>query len=283
MMVFKGPAVAARYPSGARSYGDVDLLVNDARSAQRGLLAAGFFEVDEPELFEDIHHLRPLRWEGLPLDVELHSRPKWPERLRGPAFEEILEAAVESELGVEGVLTPSREHHTMLLVAHGWAHSPLRSLRDLLDVAAMADGLERTELARLARRWDLERVWRTTSRAIDHLLLGERARRTAPMRLWAGHLPAVREQTVLEAHVDRWVGAFWGLPPGAAAAQGWGNLRWDLSPAEGESWRERLGRASLASRRAFVARTEHERELGEVATRRDLRRIVRERRLAERP
>lgn len=282
IVVFKGPAAAAMYPNGARSYGDVDLLVEDAATAQRGLIAGGFVEVDEPDLFADIHHLRPLRWEGLPLDLELHSRPKWPERLTAPTFAEILEAAVDAEMGVDGILTPCREHHTMLLAAHGWAHSPLRSLRDILDVAAMADGLDRRDLDALARRWDLERVWHTTAEVIDHLV-GDRARRPAPLRIWAGHIPAVREQTVLEGHLDRWVGGYWGLPFGDATAQGWAHLKWDVRPAYGEAAGERATRAWLSFRRAFVPRSEHERELGEAATRRDLRRVIRERRAAERP
>lgn len=282
IVVFKGPTAAARYPHGARSYGDIDLLVEDAAAAQRALLAEGFIEVDEPDLFADIHHLRPLRWEGLPLDLELHSRPKWPDRLTGPRFAEIRDAAVDAGLGVDGILTPCREHHTMLLVAHGWAHSPLRSVRDLLDVAAMAEGLDRRELDELARRWDLERVWATTAAAIDYLA-GERARKPAPLRIWAGHLGALRDQTVLEAHLDRWVGAYWGLPFGEATAEGFAHLKWDLRPAYGERSSERAARAWLSLRRAFVAQSEHERELGEIATRRDLRRVIRERRAAERP
>ena len=59
---------------GLRSFGDLDLLTDDAEAAQAALLAAGFQEVFEPEIYEDIHHLRPLWWPGLPLVVELHTR-----------------------------------------------------------------------------------------------------------------------------------------------------------------------------------------------------------------
>jgi hypothetical protein len=280
IVLFKGPLVARSYPGRARSSVDIDLIVEDAETAQRNFLAGGFVEVDDPELYEDIHHLRPLRWGDLPLNVELHSRPKWPEGMQAPETSEIFAAAVDGEAGVDGILVPDRVQHTMLLVAHGWAHSPLRSLRDLLDVAVMADGLDRRELEELARRWDLARVWRTTSRAIDHLF-GD-ARRPASMRLWAGHLAEARERTVLETHLEHWIAPFWGLAPRQAIAEGGGSLLWDLKPVNGESWRDKLARTTAAARRSGASRSEHERQLGEMATRGDLRRIIHERRARER-
>jgi Uncharacterised nucleotidyltransferase len=282
IILFKGPLVARGYPGSARTSVDIDLIVEDAHQAQRNFLAAGFVEIDEPELYADIHHLRPLRWPPLPiLNIELHSRAKWPEGLVAPDVREIFAAAVEGELGVDGVLAPDPYHHTMLLAAHGWAHSPLRSLRDLLDVAVMADGLDRVELARLARRWDLERVWKTTLRAIDHLF-GD-ARRPAAMRLWAGHLDDARERTVLETHLEHWLAPFWGLPPRKALAESGGSVLWELRPVEGESWRDKLERTWQAARRSRVARSEHEAQLGELATRGDLRRLIEQRRAEGRP
>jgi hypothetical protein len=277
MIVFKGPVVANMYPNSARGFVDVDLLVDDAAAAQRQLIAAGFFEVEEPELFADIHHLRPLMWPGLPLKVEVHSRPKWPDGLEAPANDELFAEAVDGHAGVEGVLWPARAHHAMLLAAHGWAHSPLRSLRDLIDVAAVSDRLDRAELAALARRWDLERVWRATTRGIDSILL-EACRRPMSTRLWAAHLPAARERTVLETHLEHWIGPLWGLPPRAAIAQGVGSFVYDLKPVAGEPWRDKLKRTCYALRRSAVPRSEHEEQLGEMATRGDLGRIIRERR-----
>ena len=282
IVLFKGPLVARSYPGAARSSVDLDLIVEDAEAAQRNFLAAGFVEIDEPELYVDIHHLRPLRWPQLPiLNIELHSRAKWPEGLVAPDVREIFAAAVDGEVGVDGILAPDRYHHTMLLAAHGWAHSPLRSLRDLLDVAVMADGLDRVELEQLARRWDLDRVWNTTLRAIDHLF-GD-ARRPASMRLWAGHLDDARERTVLEAHLEHWLAPFWGLPPRKAIAESSGSVLWELRPVEGEPWRDKLERTWQAARRSGVARSEHEARLGELATRGDLRRLIEQRRAEGRP
>lgn len=282
IVLFKGPLVARNYPDGARSSVDLDLIVRDAPAAQRDFRDAGFVEIDEPELFMDIHHLRPLRWPPLPiLNIELHSRAKWPDGLQAPAVEEILEAAVDAETGVDGILAPDPYHHAMLVAAHGWAHSPLRSLRDLLDVAVIAEGLDRDELARLARRWDLDRVWKTTIMAIDHLF-GER-RRPMSTRLWAPHLAEARERTVFESHLEHWIAPFWGLPPRQALAEGGGSLWWELKPVNGEPWRDKLSRTWQATRRSKVARSEHEAQLGEMATRGDLRRIIQERRSADRP
>ena len=79
LVVMKGPEVAARYaePS-TRPFRDLDLLACDAAAVQRSLLDAGFQVAGEPELYVDIHHLRPLYWPGLPLVIEVHQRPKWP-------------------------------------------------------------------------------------------------------------------------------------------------------------------------------------------------------------
>jgi hypothetical protein len=280
IVLFKGPLVSRGYPGGLRSSVDLDLIVEDAPAAQRDFVRAGFLEIDEPELYEDIHHLRPLRWPALPiLNIELHSRAKWPDGLTAPDVSEILAKAVDGETGVDGILAPDRAQHTMLVAAHGWAHSPLRSVRDLLDVAVMADGLDRAELAQLARRWNLGHVWRTTLAALDHLF-GD-ARRPASMRLWAPHLEQVRERTVLESHLEHWVGPFWGMPPRQAFAEGGGSLLWELKPVNGEPWRDKLVRTWHAARRSTVARSEHEAQLGEMATRGDLRRIIDERRVQE--
>lgn len=280
IVLFKGPLVARGYPGGARASVDIDLIVEDAHAAQRDFLAAGFVEVDEPELYVDIHHLRPLRWEQLPiLNIELHSTVKWPEGLQAPDVAEIFAGAVDAEVGVEGILAPDPYHHAMLVTAHGWSHSPLRSLRDLLDVAVTIDGLDRAELARLAVRWDLAKVWRTTERALDHLF-GD-ARKPASLRLWAKHLEEARERTVREGHLEHWTASFWGLPPRQALAASLGSLWWDLKPVGGETWRDKAARTWQAARRANVARSRHEAELGDLATRGDLRRIVRERREAK--
>src|SRR5712691_3463489 len=89
IVLLKGPEVAARYPSPAlRPYGDLDILVPDARAAHEALKRTGFEEVGDPALYVDLHHLRPLWLRPLPLLVEVHAAPKWIVSLEPPATSE---------------------------------------------------------------------------------------------------------------------------------------------------------------------------------------------------
>ena len=257
VMLLKGPEVAGRYPASARRFGDVDILVPDADAAQAALLAHGFEEAPDPEGVPDgHHHLEPLRLPTVPLVVEVHSSPNWIASMRPPPLEELLEAAVPVSLGVSDVLAPSPVHHALILASHGWRSEPLRKLRDLVDVAAMAEGLDGRELDRLARLWGLRRVWQATQGAIDHLFAGGRT--TFPLRTWASHLEPVRDRTVLEHHLTRWLYPFSELPPSAALRATLRTARLELAPAPGETRKRKAVRTlrSLVSPNAPVARGE---------------------------
>jgi putative nucleotidyltransferase-like protein len=245
LVLMKGPEVALDYgATGLRSYGDLDFLTDDAEAAQAALIAAGFQEVFEAWIYEDIHHLRPLWWPGLPLVIELHSRANWPARIPGPPTEELLAAAVPSRIGIDGIDALPPEHHTLLLAAHAWEHQPLGRLGNLIDVAVSLRRSDEAEVARLARRWGCTRMWRTTRAAVRAVVEGGRG--SVAVALWARHLPAIRERTVLEWHVKNLLAPAWGYPrrrvPGAALAQ----LR-----------AVRLSRAPRALRNAGVARSDH--------------------------
>ena len=258
LVLLKGLEVARRYPeSGLRTFGDVDLLADDAPSAQRALLAAGFQEVGDPNLYEDIHHLRPLQWPDLPLVVELHSRPKWVEGVAPPpATADLLAAAVPGPHGF-GVLPPA--HHALLLAVHSWAHEPLRRLRDLVDVAAVVEAAGGADVAALARDWRVERLWRATVAASDAILYSRR--RPLTLRLWAQNLEAARERTVLENHLQRWFSDFWIMPAHRALARVPATLASELSPERGEGWGAKLSRSGRAIRNANRRRSEHDEEL----------------------
>jgi hypothetical protein len=260
VVVLKGLEVGMHYPDPAlRAFGDIDVLVDDASKAQRALLAAGFVEVGEPELYVDIHHLRPLAADGLPLPVEVHSRPKWLDPLEPPPTTALVEAAVDSRTGVEGILTLPPEHHALLLAVHSWAHEPLRRLRDLLDVAAVAEVSDRAEIERLARAWGVLRLWRATDAAVTTLFFGERP--SWALRLWAQNLHRVRERTVLENHLQRWLSDFWAMPTSTAARRVPRRIADDLGPEGDEGWGSKARRTGLALRNAFRARSKHDREL----------------------
>jgi hypothetical protein len=259
-MVVKGPEVAARYPDPAlRGYGDIDLLVPDAAAAQRALLAAGFQLVGDPELYVDIHHLRPVLADGVPLAVEVHSRPKWLDPLAPPPTGLLFESAQASASGVAGILAPSPAQHALLLAVHSWAHEPLRRLRDMIDIAAVAATADHAEIEALARTWGVERIWRTTIAAIE-ALVADRGRSWA-LRMWAQNLERVRERTVLENHLQRWLSDFWAIPPLDAARSLPRTFLQEIGPEGEERWRDKLSRMVLAVRHASRRRSQHDREL----------------------
>jgi hypothetical protein len=264
VVLLKGPEVAARYPEPAlRPYGDLDILVADVGAAHSALLAAGFEEVGDPSLYVGIHHLRPLALRPLPLLVELHSTPKWINSLTPPPTSELIAAAVPSRTGVEGISTLRPDHHALVLVAHSWAHEPLRRLLELIDLAAVIEGLDRDELRALARRWGMARVWNTTVSATDSLLKNGAAPEPLPLRLWARNLPAVRRRTVFEGHLERSLASFWALPLRGALRSSAASAVRAFAPEQGETWRAKLTRMRLAFRNASAPRSQHDRELQE--------------------
>jgi hypothetical protein len=266
LVLMKGPEIAIRYPGSARAFMDIDLLVAHAERTHRQLRDAGFAEVeDENEPFRRHHHLRPLKWPDLPLPVEIHDRPHWPEGLDAPETASILGSAVSSALGVEGIDTPEPAQHALLVAAHAWAHEPLHLLRDLVDARALISTGADSEIARTARAWGIGRLWRTTDRVTDAVLSGRRL--PALVELWAGHLPALRERTVLENHLRAWLSAYWALPLRSAAAST-ARAAWsDIAPAPEEGWRDKLARAVAATRNATAPLSHHDRRLGDAATR----------------
>jgi Uncharacterised nucleotidyltransferase len=257
VLLLKGHEVAARYPDPVmRPFADVDLLVPDAGLAHRSLVAAGFRPVGDPAVYIDIHHLRPLALRGLPLPVEIHFRPKWIAHRCAPSAEDLLEQAVPAAVGVDGVLAPCPRHHTLLLAAHSWAHEPLRRLRDLVDIAALSQGVDRAELQLQAEAWDIARLWRTTAAAVDALILDS----SLPwaLRIWARNLPKVRERTVLENHLERWLSNSWALSGRESAGLLVRTLAREVKPESGETWQEKLARTGRALANALRRRSEHE-------------------------
>lgn len=262
IVLMKGLEVGAHYPdSSLRPFRDLDLLVADAERAQRMLMEAGFEPTGDERLYLNIHHLRPLRWPGLPLVVELHDSPKWLDWQPPPSTAQLFEAAVPSRAGIEGVETLAPSHHVLALAVHSWAHEPLSRVGHLLDVAAVAESVNRAGVDSLATAWGVERVWRATAAAADALF--EHAQVPLLQRAWAGHLQSVRERTVLESHLERWLSPFWSRRPTPALAAALAALRSDLVPEEGEDWRVKRARAAQALRTPFRRLSKHRETLDE--------------------
>jgi len=246
LVLVKGPEVARLYPGSARTFGDVDLLAGNAHAAQRALVAAGYTEVDDPDAFLDHHHLQPLKSPRVGLKVELHTAPLWPPGTTPPPLAEILERSVPAGIGVEGISAPDPVDHAVILAAHAWSHDPLQTLRDLVDIAAVCGSCSEAELARTAKAWGVPKIWRTTQHAIAALF--EDGRSTVPLLTWARHLRSVRERTLIDSHLMRWLHVFWELPPGAALGDLRAAVRLTLLPAPGESWRRKLARTGYSFR-----------------------------------
>lgn len=261
IVLMKGPEIAGLYPDPAlRPFGDLDLLVPDAEEAHRMLLAAGFVTVGPPEPYVDIHHLQPLQWPEIPLPIEIHERPKWIEGLSAPSRPELLATAVEGSTGVDGVLALRPDLHALAIAAHAWAHSPIARVGHLVDVAVVAAEVDRRDVARTAGRLGMERVWSTTIDTAD-ALFGD-ARRPWPLRLWARNLEAVRERTVFESHLARWLPPWWALSARDALRANAFTISRELGPIGDEPWRSKLRRTGRAIRNATRRLSDHHRALG---------------------
>jgi len=259
IVVVKGPEVASYYPNpGLRPFGDLDLLVPDAAAAQAALERAEFVPVSDPDAYAGKYHRVPLALPGHPLHVELHQHPKWPRGL-APPTDALFRVAVRPQCGLEGVLAPPPAHHALVLAAHSWAHEPLRRLLDLIDIAAVLEDVDRANVRSLADEYGLRRLWSASEAAMD-ALLGDGGR-TFPLRTWARNLPEVRERTVFESHLTRWISDFSAVSPLLAARRIGFTIRRELGLAQGETVRSKLNRTARAIRNARRTRSEHERSL----------------------
>jgi Uncharacterised nucleotidyltransferase len=260
ILLLKGPEVAACYPRPSlRPFSDLDLLVPDPVGVQRALVAAGFNPVGDERVYADHHHLQPLQHPDLPVIVEIHAQLHWIGGLPAPPVGELFAATVPSIVAIDDVLALRRAHHAIVLAAHSWAHAPLGNLLQLIDVAAVLQGVPIAEADNVAEHWGIGRVWRLTRAAIDALVYGQR--RPWQLHLWARHLGCVRGPTVLETHLARWLGGFWAFPPGRATGAALLAIGQDLRPSRDEDWGTKLWRAGRAVCNAFVRCYEHEAEL----------------------
>jgi Uncharacterised nucleotidyltransferase len=256
VVLMKGPEVAEHYEDPlTRPYRDLDVLVEDADAAWQEMVEAGFEPTGDPDLYVGIHHLRPLVLPGLPLVVEVHHDPKWIDGIAPPTAE-LLGTAVPSATGIPGLLTLEPARHAVVLAVHAWAHVPLSRLGRLIDVAAVTQGVDRSETAAVAQAWGVERLWHVTQGTIDSLL-GQRPRPLAG-RIWARHLWSARERTVLERHLERWLGPFSMLPPAEAARATGRSLAQQLTPEDGETRAQMIRRWTYALTDALKRQSDHD-------------------------
>jgi hypothetical protein len=261
LVLMKGREAGARWPHPRlRPFKDLDLLVDDAPAVQAALLGAGFVALEDAARFAGRHHLAPLALPGLPLTVEVHSRPNWLEDA-GPSADEIAEAAVPCALGIDGILAPAAAHHAVLLAAHAWIHEPLGRVGPIADVAAMTEEAGCEAAAAVARAWGVSRLWSTTSRALEELLCADA--RTVRRPIWKRHFGSARERTVFENHVAQFSGAIAAASPAQAPAAVLGVVGDTLRPSGEETWTLKLRRSLRAARNSSARKSAHEAELAE--------------------
>src|SRR5262249_55050568 len=88
------------------------------------------------------------------------------------------------------------------------------------------------------------------------------------LRTWARNLAQVRERTVLEHHLQRWLSDFWVLPTAQAARKLPRTLVREVGPEPEETWATKLGRTRRALRNATRRSSEHQAELARPPKRR---------------
>lgn len=260
MLLLKGAEVAARYPKPElRPSLDLDLLVPDAKAAQKALVAGGFAE---REAFhpDDHHHLPGLEWPGALMRVEVHSTPSWPTWLTPPSTDELFEAAASESVLGHGVFALPPAHHALIVTAHMWREIPLSRLGQLIDVRVLAQEADPGEIDRLASNWGLRRLWTTTDGTARRVLDGEREQGRGG-RSRAKRLETVSEATVLEAKIAELAAPFRGLPPGKAFVAAAREFLSELLPQPDETWRGKITRTAGALWQSSRARSARDREL----------------------
>ena len=264
IVMLKGPEVASRYPAAAlRPSTDLDILVGDADQAQRALLAAGFVAVGpfDDAYYEGLHHTRPLCLPAHPSPiVEIHRRPNWVDWVEPPRTAELLSLAVPGATGVPDVLALPPAHHSLVVAAHSWGERPFHRILDLVDVAALLSESGRTDVAKIASRWQLHRMWNTTLAATQALFFEEPT--PLSLRTWARDLQAVRGRTVVEDHIRRWVSPFWARPAHRAIVAALIAVSRDVTPAPSETWGNKFNRVREAALHPGRSTAEQERVLG---------------------
>jgi hypothetical protein len=209
IVLLHGLEVAASYPDRSlRSFGDLDLLVENEQEARAALLRAGFEEIasDGP---------RPLVGPDMRTPVELFERPRWVPGLAAPRPAALFALAQPSWTGVDGISALPPVEHALVVAANAWAHRPLRRARDLVDVAALTASVDASTLDAAAAAWGMTRLWTTTRDAAEALLASPH-RPTLALRLWARDVWELREQSYGERVLRHYLAPYWALPAGRA-------------------------------------------------------------------
>lgn len=260
LVLFKGLALATRYPSAAlRPFADIDLLVRDPQGVWDTLRAAGFVVADPddvPGSHDDVHHLPPLLDPSLGgIEIEIHRHVSWVPWGTPPTNDEIFRSAKPAEVGVAGILEPAPAHHAVIVAAHSANEVALQRAVDLLDIALLLRECNAGAPAEFASRHGVGRIWRLYQRAVAAELLG--ALRAMGTRPWTTALRGGQEPSIVGNHVARFATVLWTRDGPLEIIRGLRETtRNEFLPQPGESSgakRARI-RAALARPRSSVPR-----------------------------
>lgn len=167
VMVVKGVSLAARFyeDRGVRPISDVDVVVREEQAAEAldVLLRSGWHS-DDPgnsaeELLERSHSVGLV--DGRGGNIDLHRRMMY--LSRGGLDGTVWDRSVPTKIDNVAVFAPCAADELLLTVVHGWAWSPVSSIRWIPDVAAITPHMEHddwlTLIAEARRRQVSYRVW----------------------------------------------------------------------------------------------------------------------------
>lgn len=253
LLLMKGLEVASLYPDPMdRPFRDLDILVDEPELAQTRLINAGFVQLGD----RAPHHLPALFWPGVPILIELHSRPKTPPWVPEVSAGMIFDHAIASRTGVAGVLAPDPAAHAVLLAAHSWAHDPLRRLGDVIDIAATLHDADRSRTTACAREWGWDRLW-TAMLIVTDAVTSDGA---LPKRLslWTRHLLSARDRKVFEHQLTLLLAPACSLPVSEAPRGLVRGVREIVARRNDESWTDKIRRSRRALFDALAEESVHE-------------------------
>lgn len=254
LVLYKGLELASRYedPSG-RCSRDIDVITNDPHGLHGALLALGYQdwdiawnEIPQHDLKTysielGSHQLWPLVRPGWPVVVEVHRSPGWLSGMTPPSTAALLENAVPSRVGIDGIETLDPAAHAVCVAVHSWRDRPFARERDLLDIELLLESPETIERAdRLASQWGVGRIWRWYQHAIAVAAGAQRP--TASVRLLGGHRYEPGSRSSRRDYLVQHLGPFFVDHPFRQLASILQRKRAELKPLPGEHRRDKATR-----------------------------------------
>ncbi|MEE9416838.1 MAG: nucleotidyltransferase family protein [Acidimicrobiales bacterium] len=207
LVLLKGLEVAQLYPEPwQRDYIDIDLLVDDADTADIALREAGYSPLFNLETLPDYHQTAPLARPGSPVTIELHRHPSWP-RWNAFPVDELIAQSRPSRTSVDGVMRPRDDHHLLIIAWHFWRDGAHRG-RDLVDLHLLRQQVPDEVTTSTAETWGVTKLWKRTRSLLDALVEPDRATLIEKRLL----------KLELVSHRERRLRQWWGISLGGRTA-----------------------------------------------------------------